>query len=105
MRTTRLVTISVPPALLKKAKAVAKEEGRTQAELFREALRFYLLARPVPVPQFRKPKRVPKDQAWFWTRRWQKAEQQATEDILKGRLYGPFSTVEEFKKAARRSSA
>lgn len=42
LRTTKLVTISIPPALFKKAQKVAQDEGRTQSELFREALRRYV---------------------------------------------------------------
>jgi len=101
LRATKLVTISVPPDLYKKAKTVAKEEGRTQAGLFREALRFYLAVRPFPVPQLKKPRRISKDQTWFWTKEWQKGEREANEAILKGRLFGPFSSPEEMRKAAR----
>jgi AbrB family looped-hinge helix DNA binding protein len=32
-------------------------------------------------------KLVDKDQAWFWTKRWQEGERQADEDIKAGRLY------------------
>lgn len=42
MSTRKLITISVPPALLRQAEAVAKEEHRTKSELLREALRFYV---------------------------------------------------------------
>jgi CopG family transcriptional regulator/antitoxin EndoAI len=42
MRTTRILSLSIPPELLRQAERVAKEEGRTKSELFREALRRYL---------------------------------------------------------------
>jgi metal-responsive CopG/Arc/MetJ family transcriptional regulator len=42
MGARRLVTISLPPPLLKKAEELAKEENRTRSELVREALRFYV---------------------------------------------------------------
>jgi len=42
MRSTKNVSITVPPSLLKEAEAVAKREGRTKSELFREALRRYV---------------------------------------------------------------
>ncbi|MBI3454693.1 MAG: ribbon-helix-helix protein, CopG family [Candidatus Rokubacteria bacterium] len=42
MGARKLVTISLPPALLKEADKVAKEENRTKSELLREALRFYV---------------------------------------------------------------
>jgi CopG family transcriptional regulator / antitoxin EndoAI len=43
MRTTKNISITLPPQLLKQATAIAKQEGRTQSELFREALRSYLV--------------------------------------------------------------
>jgi metal-responsive CopG/Arc/MetJ family transcriptional regulator len=46
-RTAKLLTISLPPDLYIVAERVAKEEGRTRSELFREALREYLLTRDV----------------------------------------------------------
>jgi len=45
MRSRKLVTISLPPPLLKEAERVAKEENRTKSELLREALRFYVETR------------------------------------------------------------
>ena len=42
MRTTKIVSLSIPPELLRQAERVAKEEGRTKSELFREALRRYV---------------------------------------------------------------
>ncbi|MBF0320035.1 MAG: CopG family transcriptional regulator [Nitrospirae bacterium] len=45
MRKTRIITISMMPELLAKAEAVASEEHRTISELFREALRSYMLNR------------------------------------------------------------
>ena len=42
MRSTKNVSITVPPTLLEEAEAVAKREGRTKSELFREALRRYV---------------------------------------------------------------
>ena len=41
MRTTKSVTISLPPEQLKAAERLAKKENRTMSELFREALRRY----------------------------------------------------------------
>ena len=38
MRTTKIVSISLPPAQLKDVEALAKKENRTMSELIREAL-------------------------------------------------------------------
>jgi len=45
--TRKLITISLPPPLLKKTEEVAREENRTKSELVREALRFYVETREV----------------------------------------------------------
>ena len=45
--TRKLITISLPPPLLKKAEQLAQEENRTKSELVREALRFYVETRDV----------------------------------------------------------
>jgi Arc/MetJ-type ribon-helix-helix transcriptional regulator len=39
MRTTKSVTISLPPEQLKSAERLAKKQSRTMSELFREGLR------------------------------------------------------------------
>ena len=41
-RTSKILSLSLPPALIREARRVAKKEGRTQSELFREALRRYI---------------------------------------------------------------
>ena len=41
MRTTKVVSITLPPQLLEQAQALAREENRTMSELIREALRRY----------------------------------------------------------------
>ncbi len=40
--TSRIVNMTVPEALLEEADAVARTEGRTRSELFREAVRRYV---------------------------------------------------------------
>lgn len=47
MRTRKLITVSLPPPLLKIAEQVAEEENRTKSELVREALRFYVETRDI----------------------------------------------------------
>jgi len=39
-------------------------------------------------------KLVDKDQAWFWTRRWQEGEREAEEDIRAGRVHS-FDSARE----------
>jgi metal-responsive CopG/Arc/MetJ family transcriptional regulator len=41
MRTTKVVSITMPPPLFEQAQALAKAENRTMSELVREALRSY----------------------------------------------------------------
>ncbi len=42
MRTTKILSITLPPKMLAQAERVAEQENRTKSELFREALRQYL---------------------------------------------------------------
>ena len=42
MRTTKILSVTLPPAMLKQAERLAKEENRTKSELVREALRRYM---------------------------------------------------------------
>lgn len=39
-------------------------------------------------------KLVDKEQAWFWTRRWQQGEREAEEDVASGRIHG-FENAKE----------
>jgi Arc/MetJ-type ribon-helix-helix transcriptional regulator len=41
MRTTQILSISLPPAMLRQFEEVRKKESRTRSELVREALRVY----------------------------------------------------------------
>lgn len=43
-------------------------------------------------------KLIDKDQAWFWTKKWQKKEQEAEEDLKQSRTYGPFESVKKLKQ-------
>jgi len=40
-RTTKTISLSVPPEMAKKIQELMKKEGRTRSELIREALRRY----------------------------------------------------------------
>ncbi|TSC76162.1 MAG: Transcriptional regulator, AbrB family [Parcubacteria group bacterium Gr01-1014_33] len=46
-------------------------------------------------------KKIPKDQRWFYTLKWQKMMQEAYEDVKKGRLIGPFDSAEEAIRALK----
>ena len=41
MRTTKTLSVTLPPEMLSRAEALAKKENRTMSELVREALRQY----------------------------------------------------------------
>jgi Arc/MetJ-type ribon-helix-helix transcriptional regulator len=45
MRTTEIMTISLPPAMVRQCEEVRKKESRTRSELVREALRAYFEGR------------------------------------------------------------
>ena len=47
MRSTAVVTVSLPAELASRADEIAKEESRTRSELLREALRLYIDTREV----------------------------------------------------------
>lgn len=42
MRTTKVMTLSLPPEMVEEVERLTKEEKRTKSELFREALRKYI---------------------------------------------------------------
>lgn len=41
-RTTKTMTLSLPPQMAEQVERLTREEGRTKSELFREALRRYI---------------------------------------------------------------
>jgi predicted DNA-binding protein len=41
MRTTKTLSVTLPPEMLSRVEALAKKENRTMSELVREALRQY----------------------------------------------------------------
>jgi AbrB family looped-hinge helix DNA binding protein len=52
-------------------------------------------------------KLVDKEQAWFWTKRWQKGEKEAEEDISAGRVYnfdGAKEAIAFLHKRVKKSS-
>jgi predicted transcriptional regulator len=53
MRIAKTVSITLPPALLVEAQQIAQRENRTMSELFREALRRYIV-----------PKTIERQQRW-----------------------------------------
>ena len=49
MRTSKTLSVSLPPAQLKRAERLAKRENRTLSELVREALRHYEQKQEAPI--------------------------------------------------------
>jgi Arc/MetJ-type ribon-helix-helix transcriptional regulator len=49
MRTSKTVSVSMPPTQLKQVERLAKKENRTMSELIREALRQYQQRQEAPV--------------------------------------------------------
>ena len=49
MRTSKTVSVSMPPAQLRQVERLAKKENRTMSELIREALRQYQQQQESPV--------------------------------------------------------
>jgi len=49
MRTSKTISVSLPPLQLKRAEKLARKENRTMSELFREALRQYEQKQESPV--------------------------------------------------------
>jgi len=45
MRTTKPITVSLPPGLLRDTERIAKQETRTRSEVIREALQQYITSR------------------------------------------------------------
>ena len=43
MKSAKNISITVPPSMLREAERIAQREGRTKSELFREALRRYIV--------------------------------------------------------------
>ncbi|HZZ15618.1 MAG TPA: ribbon-helix-helix domain-containing protein [Candidatus Sulfotelmatobacter sp.] len=41
MRSTKTLSVTLPPDMLKRAQSIARKESRTMSELIREALRHY----------------------------------------------------------------
>jgi len=52
MRTTKVLSVSLPPEMLSRAEELARDENRTMSELVREALRSYETLRRKTVPRF-----------------------------------------------------
>jgi metal-responsive CopG/Arc/MetJ family transcriptional regulator len=49
MRTSKTISVSLPPTQLKRAEKLARKDNRTMSELFREALRQYQQRQEAPV--------------------------------------------------------
>jgi len=47
-------------------------------------------------------KLISKDQAWFWTKEWQKKEKEADAAISRGEVSGPFENTKELIRHLRK---
>jgi AbrB family looped-hinge helix DNA binding protein len=47
-------------------------------------------------------KLISKDQAWFWTKEWQKKEEEADKAIARGEVSGPFKNAKELVRHLRK---
>ena len=66
MRTTKTLTISMPPGMVDQVKKVSKEEYRTPSELVREALRSYFFQRlPIAEPTVAEHKAIARGRAAY----------------------------------------
>ncbi|OGM29845.1 hypothetical protein A2630_04155 [Candidatus Woesebacteria bacterium RIFCSPHIGHO2_01_FULL_44_10] len=77
---SRQVGITIPASVVPDL----EEWGRLTAKVFGEIRRYAGL----------KPKGIPEDQQWYWSRQWQEWERQADEDIAADRVRG-FNNAEE----------
>jgi len=48
-------------------------------------------------------KTIPRDQAWFWSEKWQKKEKEADQAIAKGEVAGPFDNAKDALKALKKT--
>lgn len=46
------------------------------------------------IPKLKRPKHIPKDQEWFWTKEWQAGERKVDEALARGE-FKEFNTAEE----------
>jgi hypothetical protein len=58
-------------------------------------------ASPVRLPDLKRPKYVPQDEAWFWTKAWQAGEREANDALARGD-YVDFGTVGDALAALHR---
>ncbi|MBI4491196.1 MAG: AbrB/MazE/SpoVT family DNA-binding domain-containing protein [Chloroflexi bacterium] len=46
---------------------------------------------------------IPRDQAWFWSKEWQKKEREADEAITRGEVSQPFESADELLEHLHRN--
>jgi antitoxin MazE len=81
--------ITLPAALRKKFKIVVGDYVET------EEAEEGIIIRPVKV--------IRPDQGWFYTKEWQKSEEEADEAIAKGEVVGPFEDIKGALKALKKA--
>jgi len=92
MRTTRAISISLPPAELSQARRLAKQTNRSLSGLFREGL-----------------KRLADEYTPSQRRIIDASIREGMEDYRTGRIHGPFASAEEaslyIERVAKRRAA
>jgi len=81
--------ITLPAALRKKFKIAVGDYVET------EDAEEGIVIRPVKV--------IRPDQGWFYTKEWQKSEEEADEAIAKGEVAGPFADLKEALKVLKKT--
>lgn len=86
-------TVDVPIATIEKLASLGEAMVSLAAEMKKNTLTKKAKL-SFPIPKLKRPKVIPKDQAWFWTEEWQKGEQEVNEALEKGD-YKSFDSVEQ----------
>jgi predicted transcriptional regulator len=89
MRTTTAVSISLPPAELKRAQRLAKQTNRSLSGVFREGLK-RLQDQPAAAGRRAGEEYTPAQQRFIDAR-----VAEGLDDFRKGRVHGPFASAKE----------
>lgn len=71
---------------LEKASHLAREISQAKSE-----------SNDLTIPKLKRPKHVPKDQEWFWSKEWQKGEREVNKALTNGE-YKTFESADDLIK-------